>query len=137
MAKNRRYANGRYLDIDVAASNGSGTGNLNLSGDPVAVGFITGVCLTDEDANGQATIDRGGVYELSVTGADDMGNSAVKNGDKLFWDDAAGQVNKDQVNGVFFGWAYDPTVAIATDLVAAGATTAIKVIQAGGEGALA
>lgn len=129
MAKNRRRAFGRFLKLNVSASNGSGTGNLNLSGDPCAVGFIAGVCLTDEDADGFSTVDRYGVYELSVKGEDDMGNSAVAVGDKLFWDDTPGLVCKDQVNGVFIGWALEA--------VTSGATTAIDVLLSGGEGALA
>ncbi len=43
------------------------------SGEPVVVGNITGVALTDADADGYATVRREGVFELDVTGTFTVG----------------------------------------------------------------
>lgn len=126
MAKNRRAANGRYVKLDVSAQNGSGAGDLIVSGDPIAVGSISGVCQTDEDANGFSVIDRAGVYALSVTGKDAAdANVAVAVGDKLYWDNTPGQVNKDGTNGIFLGWALAA--------VTSGSTATINVLLSGGD----
>ena len=106
MSTKRRRANGRNLHLTVAAVNGSGAGNLVKSNDPVAVGTIPGVALTDEDADGKATVDTGGVYALEVNPAADMAE-----GDEVFWDNAAGELNDDNT-GVFFGNVLEP-VALA------------------------
>lgn len=120
MAKNRKYEQGNRPVLDVSAVNGSGTGDLVLSGDPVAVGDIPGVALVDEDADGLATVQTDGVFELTVTGLDATpANAAISPGDIIFWDDAAGQLNVDATNGVRFGYALGA--------VAGGASTAIDV----------
>lgn len=97
MAKNRYQHLGRKLHLNVSAINGSGDGNLCKSGDPGAVGTLAVVCLTDEDANGEASVDTMGVWLLDVNPAADM---AV--GDKVYWDNAAGELNDDNT-GVEFG----------------------------------
>ncbi len=61
MASNKRYVDGRKLYLPVEAG--------TVSGSPVAVGSRCGVALTGRDAAGNATVDFGGVYELTVTGA--------------------------------------------------------------------
>jgi predicted RecA/RadA family phage recombinase len=95
MAKNRRRINGRFLELNVSALNGSGTSDLVLSGDPGVIGGLAFVALTDEDDDGNASVDTGGVYELSVLADSGAGGSAVAPGDVLYWDNTAGDLSKD------------------------------------------
>src|SRR3990167_276042 len=88
-----------------------------VSGDPVVVGKMPGVLLTDRDAvTLEATVFMGGAFTLSVIGQNDAGNSAVAIGDALFYDGT--NIDKKE-SGEFFGWALGA--------VNAGATTAIPV----------
>lgn len=90
------------------------------SGDPVVTGQIPGVALTAEDSNGVTTVALNGVFDLSVKGENNAGNSAVAVGDILYYE--AGQtppVNKDNVAGIRFGYALAA--------VTSGATTTIPV----------
>ena len=86
------------------------------SGDPVMVGRIAGVALTDRDADGNATIRRKGVFELEVKGVHKIYDAqetewidediAVNIGDKLYYDaTATPKINKNDHDGVFFGYA--------------------------------
>ena len=61
MAKNEKHDETGTLYLPVI----SGT----VSGDPVCVGLIPGVAITDRDANGCATVKIEGSFDLSVTGA--------------------------------------------------------------------
>ena len=120
MAKNKYLESSRQLELNVSAVNGSGTGDLVKSGDPVAVGKMSGVALTDENASGMAMVARDGVFRLAVRGQDAVpANVAVNVGDELYWDNTPGEVNRDATNGVFLGYALEA--------VASGATTTIKV----------
>lgn len=104
MATNLHMNDGRYIT-------GAATQPATpVSGDPVLLGQIPGVALTDEaeggNAAGEITIDTGGVYNLSVKGENQSGNSAVAIGDIIYYE--AGQtptLNKDATNGVRFGYA--------------------------------
>lgn len=63
------------------------------SGDPVEVGDLVGVALTDRDADGNATVQLDGVFNLSVTGA-------VSNvGDPVYI--ASGALNVTDTNPLF------------------------------------
>lgn len=100
MAKNRVRIDGRF--ISKAATSPA----TPASGDPVVVGQIPGVALIDEQTDGAVTVDTAGVYNLSVKGENNAGNSAVAVGDILYFE--AGQtppINKDNVAGVRFGYA--------------------------------
>lgn len=126
MAKNRLYATGDRLPMDVSALNGSGTSNLCKSGDPVAFGAVGttlgfgGVCITTENASGLATVQFNGVFNLAVTGKNAAdADTAVAIGAVLYWDDTPGQLNLDSTNGIRFGYALAA--------VAGGATTTIAV----------
>lgn len=105
---------GRRLILNV------GTGKK--AGDPVTVGEIVGVCVTDADANGEAVVDTMGVYMLTVVAQnyDSVNatyvNEAINVGDPLYDDN--GTLNKNSA-GVLFGYALEP--------VAAGATATIRV----------
>lgn len=43
------------------------------SGDPVAVGALVGIALTDRDDDGEATVRMRGVYSVEVAGAATVG----------------------------------------------------------------
>ena len=96
------------------------------SGDPVAVGGITGVALTDTGTDGNCVIRRKGVFELNVEGVNMVfqdpswvyGNVAVSVGDKLYYD--AGKtikINKNDHSGVFFGYALETVVSGASAII--------------------
>jgi hypothetical protein len=94
------------------------------SGDPVRVGTMTGVALTDEGDGGNAatetTVDFGRrSWLLSVKAIDGGGNSAVAVGDKLYYTDADTPPISKKDTGAFFGYA------MAT--VTSGATATIEV----------
>jgi predicted RecA/RadA family phage recombinase len=90
------------------------------SSNPVRVGELGGVAQTAERADGTTSVLFDGVFELSVKGENNAGNSAVAVGDKLYYEDAATPViNKDNVAGHPFG--------IALAAVNAGATATIRV----------
>jgi len=105
MAINRKYEYGRKLNV--ACSHPTSPS----SGQPCRFGDLTGVALTDEDSAGNTTVDFGpAVYNLSVKGVNDGGNSAVAVGDKLFYvdtdiSDGSGFLSKKLTNGRFFGFA--------------------------------
>lgn len=61
MAKNEQFAETGTLYLPVIAG--------VKSGDPVIVGMIPGVAITDRDADGKATVKNVGSHNVSVTGA--------------------------------------------------------------------
>lgn len=95
-----------------------------VSGDPVVVGGITGVCLTSRDVDGNALVQIKGapIFTLTVNGVDGAGNSAVAIGDKLYFVEADPIKISKKATGVFYGYALGT--------VAAGASAAIKVLLA-------
>lgn len=115
MATNLHMAEGRYLT-------GAATAPATpVSGDPVLLGDIPGIALTDEgdggNATGEITIDTSGVYNLEVVGEDGAGSAAVAIGDIVYYD--GGEINADVTNGTRYGYALGA--------VASGATTEIAV----------
>jgi predicted RecA/RadA family phage recombinase len=121
MAKNRKYEHGNQIPLNVSAVNGSGTSDLVKSGDPGAVGQIPFVALTDEDANGLATCQTDGVFDLAVFGHDGTAGAAIAAGDIVVWDNTGGTVEKTpgSASSVRFGYALGA--------VSSGATTTIPV----------
>ena len=108
MAKNY-VQEGRILNLAIADKS---------AGDPVAVGQITGVCLTDTDSDGMVRVQVTGVFDLSVTGKDSSDeNVSISEGEEIFLD--SGELNKDDTNGVSFGYALGA--------VSSGASTTIPV----------
>jgi predicted RecA/RadA family phage recombinase len=87
------------------------------SGDPVRVGEMVGVALTDERADGTTSVDFEGVFDLSVKGVDGAGNSAVAVGDKIFYVDADTPVLSKKATGRFAGWALEVVSAGGTDTI--------------------
>ena len=97
------------------------TGTAISSGDPVMMGNIPGVAVTDIAATtGVGSVQIKGVFNLSVVGADDSGNVAVALFDDIFYD--SGVLNKDAQNGKIFGHALGT--------VGSGETTTIPVLVA-------
>lgn len=88
-----------------------------VSGTPVLIGDMPGVCATDRDADGNAVVDFGGVYEIAVKGADGSGNAAISAYDTVYYD--GGEINADDSNGTRYG--------VALSGVSSGATTVIRV----------
>lgn len=111
MATNTKYDSGRRLTVAVA----SGV----VSGDVVISGRMIGVALTSRDTSGNAVVDFGGVYNLSVKGVDDAGNVAVAAGDELFYVDGDTPKISKKRTGWFAG--------IALAAVTSGSTTTIAV----------
>ena len=99
-----------------------------VSGDPVRIGQIVGVAVTNEgdggNATGETTVATQGVFELSVKGVDGVGNSAVAIGDKLYYVDADTPKLSKKNTGVLFGKAIGAVNAGAT------ATIPVLLIQA-------
>ena len=71
MATNRKFERGDNLFM--AAT----TPTTPVSGDPVLIGQIPGVALTDENSGGLSSIQTTGVFALSVKGENAAGNVAV------------------------------------------------------------
>lgn len=65
MSKNESFATGDDLNIPVPA--------YCVSGSPVQVLGLIGVCTTTRDASGNATVKMKGVFSLSVTGVTAIG----------------------------------------------------------------
>lgn len=74
------------------------------SGDPVLVGDLPGVALTDRDAGGYATVRMAGAFELEVKGVGTSGNAKVEVGDILHLQ-TDGDINKKTNSGTRFGYA--------------------------------
>lgn len=77
MAKNKVFLDGYQLNLPVP----SGT----ESGDPVVIGELPGVALTDRTSgpNGTATVDFKGVYDLEVSSSTDAGDILYYNDGEL------------------------------------------------------
>lgn len=92
-----------------------------VSGNPVIVGQIPGVALTDERADGTTTVKMNGVADLSVKGEHYNGtakaNIAVAAGDILYYNAAdTPKLNRDN-RGVRFGYALEAVASGATDTI--------------------
>ncbi len=120
MAGNRIFEHGKNLSLVATHP------TTPASGKPLRVGQMTGVAVTDEGDGGNAatatSADLGpSVYDLSVKGVDDAGNSAVAVGDPLFYVDAdigsgTGFLSK-KSSGYFFGFALEVVTSGATDTI--------------------
>lgn len=93
MATNRRRVEARKLNLPVDAG--------TVSGDPVLVGRLPGVALTDRDTAGNATIDTEGAYDLEV----EASAGAIGVGDVIYID-GAGALSNDST-GDRFGYALE------------------------------
>lgn len=116
MAKNQAFRDGRFLAL--AATDPA----TPASGDPVLVGQIPGVALTDEGDGGNAatttSVDTAGVYNLSVKGVDQSGDSAVAVGDIIYYVTADTPKLSKKNTGVRFGYALGTVGSSQTDTIA-------------------
>jgi len=76
-------------------------------GEPVAVGQITGVALTNEDDDGYTVIRRKGVFKLTIT----TPTATINIGDPVYY--SSGVLNNDDT-GVLFGYALEQVSASTT-----------------------
>jgi predicted RecA/RadA family phage recombinase len=87
------------------------------SGDPVIVGQMPGVALTNERADGTTSVDTEGVFKLSVKGVDGAGNSAVAEGDIIYYVAADTPKLSKKATGVRFGYARQAVTGGATSTI--------------------
>ena len=130
MAQNK-IQDGKVLRLTV----GSGV----VSGDPVVAGEgFNGVALTDYDsADGKASVEMEGVYDLSVQAVNDTGNSAVAIGDRLYFTAGSSPYLSKKKSGKFWGIALETvtsgsTATINVKIVPLGAPDASHLIVAAG-----
>ena len=101
MAKNKIFHDGRQISAVCSQP------ATPKSGDPVLVGQIPGVALTDERTDGTTSVDTQGIFDLAVEGKDAANaNTTVSVGDVVYYDSANTiKLNRDNTNGVRFGYA--------------------------------
>jgi len=110
MAKNEVFKQGKWLALVAPVG--------TLSGDPFVDGQIPAVAQADRETagpfTGKCSADTGGVYNLSVKGIDGGGNSAVAEGDIIYY--VIGDTPKlsKKATGVRFGYALGAVTSGAT-----------------------
>lgn len=117
MALNRRLKE----TVSITATVPVGT----VSGDPVILGLTTsklpGVAVTDRDADGEATVERDGSFDLQCKAIDSSGNSAIAKYDPIYYHDAdTPKLSKKATSGILYGWA--------NSTLASGATGTVEVV---------
>lgn len=85
-----------------------------VSGDPVLIGQLPAVAVTDERADGTTSVKTNGVATLSVKGIDGGGNSAVAAGDLIYYVAADTPKLSKKNSGVRFGYALEAVTSGAT-----------------------
>lgn len=117
MAKNLIFDEGDNLSVVVTDP------ATPLSGDPVLFGDLPGVALTDEgkggNAAGKTSVKFEGVVEIPVKGVDGGGNSAVAEGNVLYYVAADTPKVSKKATGVRYG--------VAMGTVTGGGTSTIRV----------
>lgn len=114
MAKNVIFNTGEQLAVVVTDPTDA------KSGDACRWGELTGVALTSKNAEGRNTVRfTNAVVEVPVKGVNGAGNSAVADGDELFYVDADTPKISKKATGRLFGQAMGA--------VSAGATSTIRV----------
>lgn len=118
MALNKKQAGSQpVLTLRVAAT----APTTPASGDPVLLGRLPGVALTDEDTDGKITMDIGpSIFALSVEANDGAADSAIAAGDILYYKVGATPVLNKNSTGVSFG--------VALEAVTSGETATIDVL---------
>ncbi len=90
------------------------------SGDPVVVGTIPGVAVTDESAGGNpsgyTTIATKGVFALEVVGHDGSTDAAVGLGARVYYDSGIAGLNVNS-GGVLYGKALEAVEAGETGTI--------------------
>jgi predicted RecA/RadA family phage recombinase len=116
MATNQEYTPGNRLSLPCTQP------ATPESGDPVLVGQLPGVALVNEAAGGNpanhTSIQTDGVWNFNSEAVNNAGNSAIAVGDIAYYDAAAViKINKDNTNGVRFGYFLDALDAGATGVI--------------------
>lgn len=114
MVKNIRYfGDGAGLELNLAVASGI------ESGDVVVFNDLAGVAITDRDTSGYATVrfPLAFVIDVSVTGEDGSGNSAVAIGEKLYI--TSGTISK-IATGTPVGYALEAVTSGATSTILVG-----------------
>jgi predicted RecA/RadA family phage recombinase len=115
MAKNEVFLPGYYLSVVCSDP------TTPASGDPVRLGNLTGIAMTDEGdgiTSTETSVYFGpGVFDLSVKGIDGSGNSAVSAGDALWYVDADTPKLSKKTTGYFFGFALEGVLSGATSTI--------------------
>lgn len=119
MAKNEVFEDGDNLSLTMSHP------TVPASGDPCRYGELVGVAQANELANGQTPVTFKGVHLLSVKGVDGGGNSAVANGDKIYYVDADTPPLSKKATGRFAGFAVETPSNAGT--VTSGSTATIGV----------
>lgn len=90
------------------------------SGDFIVYGELAGFALSDYDATrGGIVVSLTGGYEVEVVAKDgDGADEAIYVGSWLYWDAAAGEINRDSTNGVPIGQALEAVTAGETATIA-------------------
>jgi predicted RecA/RadA family phage recombinase len=80
------------------------------SGDPILVGQLPGVALTDENADGEVTAKFNGVWEFPV----EAEGGAITPGAIVYYDAADDALNNSSSGNIRFGYALDEVDNAAT-----------------------
>jgi predicted RecA/RadA family phage recombinase len=82
------------------------------AGDFIVFGELYGVALNDYDADRESiVVSTQGGYVLEVVAVDNAGGEAIYQGSWLYWDVAAGEINRDATNGAAIGQALEAVTA--------------------------
>lgn len=111
MAKNKVFDRGTKLSLVCSDP------TTPASGNPVLIGQIPAVAVTDERADGTTSVDTEGVFDLSVKGVDGSGNSAVAVGDILYYVAADTPKLSKKATGVRYGYALEAVASAATTTI--------------------
>src|SRR5690554_5085388 len=95
MATNQVYENGDQFEVTPTAP-----ATVN-SGDPIMVGDLPGVALTDEDDDGKVTGKFNGVFNLPVNAE----SGAITPGTKVYYDAGDSGLNDSSAGNKPFGFA--------------------------------
>lgn len=114
MATNQVYEDGVQFAVPAAQVDDPAT---PTSGDPVRIGNLPAVALTDAetDADGTSviTVKTNGVYEFAV----EAESGAIGYGDLLYYDAADDGLNNTAAGNTRFGYALGTVVNLATGII--------------------
>lgn len=114
MATNIVFEDGDQLRVNVSGVTGSGTAGVIKAGDPGVLVDLPFVALTDEDADGFATVKFNGVADLLV---DAEGGNVVP-GTLLYFDAAdANKINDASSGNKRFGYSLGSVTSGATGTI--------------------
>lgn len=135
MATNRKYVENNLNYAAICVAKAANTVPYRaVSGDPVRIGQIPAVALTDADTTGKASVQTDGVFTLLVAGITNNASSAdsnvaVNGGDAVYFDESKNPpLSKRATGGIFFGYVIADH---NTQVVASAATTTTCDVRVG------